>query len=154
MFRDREAVVDGTGESHEHDFDIPIGYAIRIYAVHQENHLGDQDGAAITVEQFLDLDGAELASDAISTQALFEARETNSSVIAALHSKHDAVTSGAAIHSQDRFFVFPEPILTARNPGSAFLSMGASGECFVGIYYKWVRISDVEFAQLVAARRA
>lgn len=151
--RDREAYIDGTGESQELDFDIPRGLAIAIFGIEGEVIIGDIDGAAISMEQFVDLDGPALAGDALNTQALFEAREILDSVIFAQHAKHDALTSGASLMHAERTLWLPEPILTARNPGVAGLALGASGEAFTGIWYKWVEISNEEFIRLVVDLR-
>lgn len=151
---DREALVDGTGESHEIDFDIPFRFAIQILATELEVNIGDQDGAAITVDALLDYDGPALASDALSTQALFEAREILDSAFHTMHSKHDAVTTGAALMSERSYLWYPEPILTARNIGFAGLALGASGEVWAKIYYRWVEITREEQVDLFAAGRA
>lgn len=152
---DREAVTDGTGESHELDFDIPYGWAIEIHKILLETNAGDQDGAAITMDMLVDLDGPGLASNSLSTQALFEAREILDSCIASIHTKHDAVTSGAGLHSERQMFDFSDdPILTAKNPGTAFLSVGASGEGHITFYYKWVTVSQNEQVALFSTGRA
>ncbi len=154
--RIRQAVVDGTGESEEVDFDIPIGHAIRIYGIDSYLEIGSHDGATIEMESLVDLDGAALAANAVNTQALFEAREVLASAICLNGMKVDMVTDGASFISQQRMMWFPQDreILTARNPGVAWLSLGESGEGKITFYYTWVRISTSEFGQLIASRRA
>lgn len=153
--RTRGAVLDTIAESESIDFDIPIGLAIRIWKVHVWLELADHDAAAITMEALLDLDGNALASNGINTQALFEAREVLASAIVYHGIKTDMITTGASLMSDHKTFDFqPEGLLTARNPGVAWLSLGASGEGKITLEYKWARISTAEFGQLIASRRA
>lgn len=154
--RRRQSVVDGTGESEEVDFDIPQGMAIKIYGFQLWVATAALDGAEISMETLVDLDGNALASNSLATQALFEAREILDSSIAYLGIEADNITTGAAktSDSQMQWFPFGREIITARNPGIGWLSVGASGEGKVCFYYSWVTISTREFGQLVSARRA
>ncbi len=149
----REALIDGTGESAELQFNIPRGLAISIEAITGRLNLGDLDGAAITVDLLLSLDGPALSSNALSTQALYEAHEVLDSVIFAMNGKNDNVTTGGTLQAMHEHFQLPEPILTARNLGAAGLSIGASGEIFIDIYFKWVQVSIQEFIRLIADLR-
>jgi len=150
-----EGVSDQTGESEEVDFDIPFGFAIAIYGV--ETHLEQGDFVIVadknTVEALVSLDGNGMASDAISSQALFDAEKIRSATIFNALLEADGVTSGAVPTAKSDRNWFPEPLHTARNPGIARISDNVSGGILVGIWYKWVTISDLEFAQLVASRR-
>lgn len=154
VMHDREAVLDTVAESHEIDFDIPVSYAISIYGLRCWLKTGAFIAGLNEMGVIVDIDGAALASNSINTQALYEAREVLASCIANWEISVDIITTGAGMISDQETLWFPQPIITARNPGIAYLSLGTSGEAHIGIYYKWVRISDMEFAQLVSSRRA
>ncbi len=149
----QEGLVSGTGESEEVEFNIPRGLAIELLSVKQETASGDLDGALIEVDLLFSIDGPSLASNAISTQALFDARQLLDSNLASMHSRWDNVTTGASILSDRQHLIFPIPVLTARNPGVAGICLGASGEVFTSIYYRWVKITESEFITLVADLR-
>ena len=152
--RNEEGYVSGTGEAEELDFAIPRGLAIAIFGIESNLGCGDLDGALIEMDAIVDLDGPALAVGSLATEALFDARKILDSVIFAHLERWDNVTEGAARISSNRMQWYPEPILTARNLGIAGLSLGASGNWNVGIWYKWVEISDAEFVGLVIDQRA
>lgn len=149
-----EATATGTGESEEIDFNIALRQGIEIFAVYCIlNH------AAIIVTKasmktLVDLDGPALAGNAISTQALYEARRVLESVIANFGTATDALTSGGAIIEVQQWTGFPIPILTARNPGIARISIESSGESLVGIQHRFVEINRNENLELFALGRA
>ena len=149
----QEGLIDGTGESEEIEFNIPRGLAIELLGVDLQLQCGDLDGALIEVDALFSVDGPSLAANAINSQALFDARQLLDSNLHSLHSRWDNVTTGAAKLSDNSYRSFPIPVLTARNPGVAAISLGASGEVFTSIYYRWVKISDSEFITLVADLR-
>lgn len=149
-----EALIDGTGESAEIDFDIPQGFAINVLAVLFLTNIIDHDGALITVQQLLSLDGAALAGNALNTEALYDAHENLDAVLAKHHVSAAETTTGASKTSEALYIPFVKPILTARNPGWAAVALGFTGEVWMTLYYNWVTISTSEFGQLVASRRA
>jgi len=152
--RNEEGYVDGTGEAEEVDFSIPRGLAIAIFGVESNIGTGDLDGALIEMDAIVDLDGPALTLGSLATAALFDARKVLDSVIFLHQFQVDNITTGAVELSNRTMMWFPEPILTARNPGLAGISVGASGEWNVGLWYKWVRISEAEFVGLVIDQRA
>jgi len=151
---DREAVTAGTGESHEVDFNIAFGQAIEISGVVCRIQMGANTATLQTMEALVDLDGPGLANDALSTQALFELREVLESVIANFGIGSDLLTSGGAPAEELQKYQFAEPILTARNVGTAFLSIVSAGEALIGIQYKLVEVSRDEQLLLFALGRA
>lgn len=151
---DREAVVSATGESHEVDFNIAFGQAIEISAVDCRLLIGAVTATISAMEVLVDLDGPALANNALGTQALFELREVLSSVIANFGLGADVLTSGGAKSEDLQHYIFTEPILTARNIGVGYLSVGASGEGLVGIQHKLVEVSRDEQLLLFALGRA
>lgn len=151
---DREAVSAGTGESHEVDFDIAFGQAIEISGIVCRIQQGAITAGLQTMEVIVDLDGPGLANNAISTQALFELREILSSCIANFGTGSDVLTSGGAVMEELQQYLYEEPILTARNVGTAFLSIVGSGEGLVGIQHKLVEVTRDEQLLLFALGRA
>jgi len=149
----QEGLVDGAGESEELEFNIPRGLAIELLAVNLQLQAGSLDGADIEVDALFSIDGPSLALNSISTQALFDARQVLDSNLHSLHGRWDNITTGAARMSVAQYIAFPIPILTARNPGVAAITLGASGEVFTSIYYRWVEITREEFITLVADLR-
>jgi len=149
----REALIDGTGESAELQFNIPRGLAISVRSVRTRSLIPAHDGAQISVDSLLSLDGPALSGNALNTQALYEAHEVLDSVIVATNLVADITTTGASLLSDHTETVFDEPILTARNLGAAGVAIGASGEIFIDIYYVWVQVSIQEFIRLIADLR-
>jgi len=152
--RNEEGYVDGTGEAEELDFSIPRGLAIAVFGIESNMGLGAFDGADIFMEGIVDLDGPALSVGALATAALFDARKVLDSVIFLHQMKSDNVTTGGGQIAQREMMWYPEPILTARNIGIAGIATGQSGEWNVGIWFKWVRITDAEFVGLVIDQRA
>lgn len=152
--RNEEGYVDGTGEAEEIDFSIPRGLAIALFGVESNIGLSALDGAEIEMEAIVDLDGPALAVGALATSALFDARKILDSVIFYERIQVDNITTGASLLTRKSMLWYPEPILTARNLGIAGISAGSSGEWNVGLWYKWVRITEAEFVGLVIDQRA
>jgi len=152
--RNEEGYIDATGEAEELDFAIPRGLAIAIFGIESNIGTGDLDAALGEMDAFVDLDGPALVVGSLASAALFDARKILDSVIFLHQFQQDIVTTGASILSDRQMMWYPEPILTARNLGLAGLALGSAGEWNVGIWYKWVRISDAEFVGLVIDQRA
>lgn len=153
--RVEEGYIDGTAESSELDFDIPRGLAIELMGIESNMDTGDLDGALIEMDGFVDLDGPALASNAIATETQFDARKILDSVIFLHTMQNDIITTGAAQTSERQMMWYPTDarIVTARNIGFAGFSKGASGAWNLGIWYRWLRISDDEFVGLVIDQR-
>lgn len=151
---DREQVLATIGESHEVDFNIAFGQAIEISAVYCRLQVGAVTAVRQHMRVLVDLDGPALANDSISTAALFAAREILESCIANFGFGNDALTSGAAVTDTLQQYDYKEPILTARNPGVAYISLTSSGEGLVGIQYKLVEVTRDEQLLLFALGRA
>lgn len=152
--RNSEGYVDATGEAEEIDFAIPRGLAIAIFGIESNMRTGDHDGARIDMDGIVDLDGPALSVGALATQALFDARKILDSVIFLHQVSVDIITTGASYLSERKMMWYPEPIMTARNVGIAGISEGASGSWDVGIWYKWLKITDAEFVGLAIDQRA
>jgi len=151
---DREATADGVGESHEVDFNMAFGQAIEISGIICRIFQAAVIVTTQTMEALVDLDGPALASNALSTQALFELREILSSCIANFGTGSDALTEGAARTLVLQHEDYSEPILTARNIGTAFLSLGGAGEALIGLKHKLVEVTRDEQLLLFALGRA
>lgn len=151
---DREATAAGTAESHEVDFNIAQGQAIEIFGISARMLSGAITAGLQTSEALVDLDGPALASNAIATQAVYEAREILESCIANFGTGSDALTSGGAEMMVVQNISFEIPIITARNLGTAFLSIVGSGEMLIGIRYRIVRLTQSEEFALFASGRA
>jgi len=154
--RFEEGFVDGTAESRELDFDIPRGLAIEIMGIEANIGLSDLDGALIEMDAFVDLDGPALASNAISSEALFDARKVLDTNIMNMAIQVDNVTTGAARLSSREVMFYPDDarIITARNVGVAGFAKGASGELQIGIWFRWIAITDQEFIGLIIDLRS
>jgi len=150
----REALVDGTGESREIDFNIARGQAIGIDKIILEGVIPAHDGANIELGTIISIDGPNFANNSLVTKALFEAQEVLDSSIAQLHMGIDITTTGASQVDRQIIIPFTEPIFTARNLGFAGLAEGASGEIFAHIYYKYYDITAQEFVVLFTDQRA
>ena len=154
--RNTEGYVDGTAESEEIDFDIPRGFAIEILGLEHYLRTGDHDAAIIEMETIVDLDGPGLAVGAITTEAQFDARRVLDSVIGIASLTVDMITSGASPLSLYEMNWFPVDarIITARNIGIVGLAEGASGLWDLGIWYRWLRLSEAELFGLIIDQRS
>jgi len=151
---DREATIAATGESHEVDFNIAFGQAIEVEGIACRIQQGAITAALQTAEALVDLDGPALANNALSTQALFELREILESCLANFGTGSDALTSGGAVMEELQQYLYQEAILTARNLGTAFLSIVGAAEMLIGIRFKLVEVTRDEQLLLFALGRA
>jgi len=147
-------LLDTVGQSAEVDFNIAFGQAIEIHAVYCKVLVGAVTALRQTTEGLLDLSGAALADNSLSTEALFDARSLLESCIANFGLGNDALTSGAAKVMEMQDVQFKEPILTARNPGIAGLALVQSGAVQFDIHYKLVSVTQSEQLLLFALGRA
>lgn len=144
----------GNALSVELDFNIALRQGIEIFAVYCRLFTAAVTAVAQTAEALVDLDGPALASNAVSTQALYELRELLESVIANFGLGVDALTSGAAVTETLQRVDLPIPVLTARNPGVAALAIISNMEALVGIQHRFVEINRDENLELFALGRA
>lgn len=142
------------GQSHEIDFNIAFGQAIEIHILKAVLDVGAVTATRQDVVGLVDLDGPALANDSLVTQALFDARKVLDSAIYNVGLGNDALTSGAAITMAMDTLTLPEPMLTARNPGDAGISLISSGGILFSIYHKLVEVSRDEQLLLFALGRA
>lgn len=149
----REGLVAGTGESAEIDFNIPRGLAIGIWGIDGMVVCGDNVDAA-EIDALVDLDGPGLASNALSTVALVEARQILESCIFSIVYQQNLTTSGAKKSFAYKTLWYPDPIFTARNLGAAGVSQTSAAEIFFAIYYKWYQIAEAEQLQLFIDQRS
>lgn len=156
VVRREQGYVDGTAESEEVDFSIPRGLAIEIFGVECNLNVGDLDGALIEMDVFVDLDGPALASNAIASEAAFDARKVLDTNIFHHEMSVDNVTTGATNMGDRQMMWYPPDtrIITARNLGFAGFAKGASGAVNLGFWYRWLKITDAEFLGLVIDLRS
>ncbi len=149
----RLSVSAGTAESQEVDFSLSVRGAIGIEKVVFRLQTAAVTAVQQVVEGLVTLDGAAVANDAVSTQALYEAREILDDTVAQAGHAVDALTSGAGVTEKVTEQSFKEPLITARNPGVAGLAIVSIGEVLVGIFYKFLILSDAELVLQISRRR-
>ena len=144
----------GNALSTQIDFNIALRQGIEIFGCYCRIFTAAVTAVAQTAEGLVDLDGPALASNSISTQAIYEAREILESVIANFGIGVDALTSGAAITETLQRVDLPIPVLTARNIGVAGLAIISNSELLFGIQHRFVEINRDENLELFALGRA
>ena len=142
------------GQSAEVDFNIAFGQAIEIRVLRAIVDLAAVTATRQDVEALVDLDGPALAGNSLVSQALFDARKVLDSAIYQVADSNDALTSGATQTRAMDTLLLPEPMLTARNPGIAGISLTSTGGVIFSIYHKLVEVSRDEQLLLFALGRA
>ncbi len=150
-----EAVVTGTAESEELDFNIALRQGIEIFQVYCRIQIAGLTAVDQFMHALVDLDGPALANNAIATLAAYDLRAVLESVIANFGIGTDALGTAAGAQNLVLQNVnFPIPILTARNPGIARNSLTGSGRALIGLQHRFVEINRDENLELFALGRA